>query len=254
MTWWSRTGKQERNLSTKKVLRPQHWSDTAINIACSRWFRGKLVHPNEKCQPIKCSSVSHLPSAILVWRQDISHRRIWTLDRLPRRHPTRSTCSVQYARLFERRMDGQPRTSACFLIPVEDNLWIAYKACPVEARVFQHGGGAGVYVGNVSHEGRALSKGGYASGLYHSMRVGTALSGAIKVAEIDALHGTLRWTSDIQIATVAKNTSIVFLFQHSILILSVRNKSSSRSERPRVPWTWCRNEQHRWLHASCTER
>lgn len=163
------------------VEAPEHWSDTAINIACSRWFRGKLGTPEREVSTHQM--FERVASAICNFGAETGHIAQEDLDAwidylVAIQQDQRAVFNTPV--YLNAGWTDNPRTSACFLIPVEDNYESLTQHTQVEARVFQHGGGAGVYVGNVSHEGRALSKGGYASGPLCFNEGWDRSSGAIK--------------------------------------------------------------------------
>jgi ribonucleotide reductase alpha subunit len=163
------------------VEAPETWSDTAVNIATSRWFRGKLGTPEREtsteqmfrrvAREITTAGVSlgHIKADE---RQGFEDYLV-----LLQQHQKGVFNTPVY---LNAGWTEDPRTSACFLLAVEDNYESLTHHTEVEARVFQHGGGAGVYVGNISHEGRALSKGGYASGPLYFNEGWDRSSGAIK--------------------------------------------------------------------------
>lgn len=163
------------------VEAPETWSDTAVNIATSRWFRGKLGTPEREtsteqmfrrvAQEITTAGVStgHIKADE---RQGFEAYMV-----LLQQHQKGVFNTPVY---LNAGWSKDPRTSACFLLAVEDNYESLTHHTEVEARVFQHGGGAGVYVGNISHEGRPLGKGGYASGPLYFNEGWDRSSGAIK--------------------------------------------------------------------------
>ena len=160
---------------------PEHWSDTAINILCSRWARGKLGTSERECSTHDV--FERIASSICNFGVETGHIdegnvENWIDYLVAIQQDQRAVFNTPV--YLNAGWTDNPRTSACFLIPVEDNYESLTTHTQVESRVFQHGGGAGVYVGNVSHEGRALSKGGYASGPLPFNEGWDRSSGAIK--------------------------------------------------------------------------
>lgn len=76
-----------------------------------------------------------------------------------------------------------PQSMACFILPLQDSLLDSEGIMDLwtrEARVFKHGGGAGVNVSNLRGEGESLSGGGKSSGLMSFLKIGDQAAGSIK--------------------------------------------------------------------------
>ena len=174
-----KTGKEVFN--QKEVSVPASWSRTAAQIAASRWFRGKLGTPERETSTFQM--FSRVANAICNFAAEkgyfpVDQKQEWIDYLIALQQDQRAVFNTPV--YLNAGWTENPRTSACFLLAVEDNYESLTNHTQVEAKVFQHGGGAGVYVGNISHEGRALSRGGYASGPLTFNEGWDRSSGAIK--------------------------------------------------------------------------
>ncbi len=174
-----KTGKEVFRQDAVKV--PEDWSDTAATIACSRWFRGKVGTPERETSTEQM--FRRVAEAICNFGADRGYfsqedNPAWIEYLVALQQDQRAVFNTPV--YLNAGWSQDPRTSACFLLAVEDNYESLTNHGKVESKVFQHGGGAGVYVGNISHEGRALSRGGYASGPLPFNEGWDRSSGAIK--------------------------------------------------------------------------
>lgn len=149
-----------------RVLVPKSWSDTAVKIAVSRWFRGKLG--TEEREDAIHQMFHRVASSLSQFGQENGY--FSNDEESEGAYQTLMQLQLDQKVVFNTPVylnagwNANPRCSACFLIHVEDNYESLTEHAVVEGRVFQHGGGAGLSLSHISHEGRLLGRGGEASG------------------------------------------------------------------------------------------
>lgn len=70
--------------------------------------------------------------------------------------------------------------SACFVLPIHDNMESIFKSLKDSGIIFKHGGGVGMNWSKVRPKGSSLSGGGQASGVVSFMRMFDAMTNAVK--------------------------------------------------------------------------
>ncbi len=70
--------------------------------------------------------------------------------------------------------------SACFVLPIHDNMESIFKTLKDSGIIFKHGGGVGMNWSEIRPKGSSLSGGGHASGVVSFMRMFDAMTNAVK--------------------------------------------------------------------------
>ena len=167
----------------KDVEAPEDWSQSAINVVASKYFRGHVGSDNRE------TSVKGMILRVSNWifQKSISDglfagsetSRMIFYDRL---------CEL----IVEQRMafnspvwfnvgaEDHPQTSACFINSVEDSLESIMTLAATEVRLFKGGSGSGVNLSKLRATCEELSGSGYSSGPVSFMRGLDAFAGTIK--------------------------------------------------------------------------
>ncbi|PIR89028.1 MAG: ribonucleoside-diphosphate reductase, adenosylcobalamin-dependent [Candidatus Harrisonbacteria bacterium CG10_big_fil_rev_8_21_14_0_10_40_38] len=162
---------------------PDFWSQNAVNITTSKYFRGKLGSP-ERETSLK-QMITRVAHTIRVWGEE----RFGYFD------------SAKQAELFELELSHMilhqqgsfnspvwfnvgvaetPQCSACFILSVEDNMPSILEWISNEGMIFKGGSGAGNNLSAIRSKQESLSKGGKASGPVSFMRGADSVAGMIK--------------------------------------------------------------------------
>jgi ribonucleoside-diphosphate reductase alpha chain len=205
-----RNSKGEVIFSQKNILAPRDWSQTAVEIAASRYFRrtGSQSRKTESSiqqltervsQSIARSSQRQgyfYPAQAKLFRQQIEaivysqkalfNSPVWFNCGLFETYKTRSEVPTfafdsktkkikKYANGLER-----PQVSACFIQSIEDDLESIFEFAKKEARIFKYGSGSGANFSPLRSRYEPLSSGGKSSGLIAFLEVLDRGAGAIK--------------------------------------------------------------------------
>ncbi len=188
MVQWERRSAVIRN-QTGEVIFEQHgieapafWSDMALNVVVSRYFRG---HPGK---PDRETSVRHLLSRVVdtiaawgaeqgyfaaeedekVFRDELMHLVL---------HQKASFNSPVW---FNVGVEPVPQCSACFIVSVEDTMESILHWYTQEGIIFKGGSGSGLNVSGLRSAREPLTGGGTASGPISFMKAADASAGVIK--------------------------------------------------------------------------
>lgn len=166
----------------KNVEVPKSWSQTALNIVASKYFRGKLDSP-ERETSVK-QIVLRVASTITEWgKQDKyfdsekdSQAFLYELIYL---------LTNQYAAFnspvwFNVGIEAKPQCSACFINSVEDTMDSLLELVKTEGSLFKKGSGTGTNLSTLRSSFEHLSKGGKSSGPVSFMKGFDAFAGVIK--------------------------------------------------------------------------
>ena len=168
--------------SQKGVEAPESWSDLAVNVVASKYFRG---HPGT---PEREGSVRDLigrvartlgdwgrSSGIFAQRADAdAFEAELTHLLLHQRYAFNSPV------WFNVGVQSPPQCSACFINSVEDSMDSILELAKTEARLFKGGSGTGTNLSVLRASRERLSGGGTASGPVSFMRGYDAFAGVIK--------------------------------------------------------------------------
>ncbi len=185
--WESRTAviRGDKGLEIFKqdhVEAPAFWSDMAVNVVASRYFRGTPGTPGRE------SSVKQLILRVVdtiqrwgveqgyfateedgnVFRDELAHLLV---------HQKASFNSPVW---FNVGVLERPQCSACFILSVEDTMESILEWYRQEGIIFKGGSGSGVNVSTLRSASEPLSGGGTASGPISFMKAADASAGVIK--------------------------------------------------------------------------
>ncbi len=160
---------------------PDFWSENAINITASKYFRGLLG--TETRETSARQMISRVTSTIRNWgtklgyftpaqaqifEDELNHLLIYQKG------------SFNSPVWFNVGVSPTPQCSACFILSVDDNLPSILEWINTEGMIFKGGSGSGVGLSNLRAKSEALSKGGKSSGPVSFMRGADAVAGMIR--------------------------------------------------------------------------
>ncbi|MBI5572862.1 MAG: vitamin B12-dependent ribonucleotide reductase [Desulfomonile tiedjei] len=185
---WSERSATIRD-ATGKVIFEQHnieapssWSDMALNVVASRYFRGKVGTPERE------NSVRHLicrvTDTILEWGKEQGYFAT-DEDAAVFRDELVYLIVHQIASFnspvwFNVGVEPNPQCSACFILSVDDSMGSILEWYRQEGMIFKGGSGAGINVSRLRSLRERLSGGGTASGPVSFMKAADSLAGVIK--------------------------------------------------------------------------
>lgn len=160
---------------------PNFWSDNAINIAGSKYFRGKIGTP-ERESSVK-QMIARVANAIHDWGIkfgyfDSKEEADIFGDELTHilLHQKAAFNSPVW---FNLGVENHPQCSACFILSVEDNLQSILEWIRNEGMIFKGGSGSGINLSKLRSSQEKLSKGGHSSGPVSFMRGADSVAGMI---------------------------------------------------------------------------
>ena len=203
----ARDGKPERVVFEQNACEfPVEWSDTAVRIVASKYFRYGMDDPRRE------TSLREVIDRVVdtiryhglkgghflddeeaeTFSQELRH--ILVTQKAAFNSPVWFNCGVDAAtREFDDDRildvddppieDGEPhvnQASACFILSVNDTMPSIQRWIASESEIFRGGSGAGVNLSRLRGDGEALSNGGQASGPVSFMRWADSGAGSIK--------------------------------------------------------------------------
>jgi ribonucleoside-diphosphate reductase alpha chain len=167
----------------KGVEAPAHWSQTAVNVVASKYFRGQQGTP-ERETSVK-QLVGRVVKTITLWGTSQGYFQS-DEDAAVFRDELTYAILAQYGTFnspvwFNVGVPGaKQQASACFVNSVEDSMDSIMDLARTEAMIFKSGSGSGVNLSRIRSKLEGLSGGGIASGPVSFMRGFDAFSGVIK--------------------------------------------------------------------------
>lgn len=171
----------ERIFEQHGIEAPTAWSDNAVNIVASKYFRGKPGSSDRECSIINL--ISRVVDTITDWGiQDgyfnsqsgnIFNQELSYLIRDQRatfNSPVWFNCGVE----------KEPQCSACFILSVDDNMESILDWYKKEGMIFKGGSGSGINLSQIRSSKDSISGGGKPSGPLSFMKAADVSSGAIK--------------------------------------------------------------------------
>jgi ribonucleoside-diphosphate reductase alpha chain len=160
----------------KDVEAPANWSDNAVNIVASKYFKAGET------------SVKQIVKRVVDWVCEHGiKQKYFTQENVSVFHDELTSILInQYASpnspvWFNFNVNGRSQTgSACFLLDVNDNMDSIRRWYSLESNIFQAGAGAGINVSKLRPANSPLSQGGTASGPVSFMKGADAQAGTIK--------------------------------------------------------------------------
>ena len=165
------------------VLAPSEWSPSAVNIAASKYFRGKLDTP-EREDSIR-QLIRRVVNTIVIWgREGQYFRSEGDLDAFKgdlKHLLVNQMAAFNSPVWFNIGAPGVPQqASACFINSVDDSMESIMDLAKTEAMLFKGGSGTGTNLSSLRSSHESLEGGGTASGPVSFMKGYDAFAGVIK--------------------------------------------------------------------------
>lgn len=165
-----------------EIEAPASWSQLAVNVVSSKYFRGHLGTPERE------TSVKHLVNrvaeTIYAWGKSDGYFDSDEDAETFRAELTYLLLHQMYAFnspvWFNVGVEAHPQCSACFINSVDDTMESILELAKTEARLFKGGSGAGSNLSSIRSSKEKLTGGGTASGPVSFMRGFDAFAGVIK--------------------------------------------------------------------------
>lgn len=161
---------------------PVFWSDMAVNVVVSRYFRGRLGSP-ERETSIR-GLILRVADTVAAWGREQGYfaseedaevfrdELVYLLV-----HQKASFNSPVW---FNVGIEAAPQCSACFILSVDDTMDSILQWYAQEGIIFKGGSGSGVNISSLRSRREPLSGGGTASGPLSFMKAADASAGVIK--------------------------------------------------------------------------
>ena len=174
--------KGEKIFEQKDVEVPESWSQMAVNVVVSKYFRGVLGTKDRETSVRQL--ISRVADTISAW--GFKDKYFTTAEQAEVfRDELSSILLKQYAAFnspvwFNVGIEKHPQCSACFILSVSDTLESLLELQKTEGMLFKYGSGAGTNMSKIRSSREGLSGGGIASGPVSFMRGFDAWAGTIK--------------------------------------------------------------------------
>jgi len=157
------------------VEAPAEWSDSAVNVVASRYFRIGDGRGETSVREL----IARVAGTLAGWVDEegvgpAGHRLALARLLLHQRGAFNSPV------WFNAGVDERPQCSACFILSVEDSLSSILDLARIEALIFKRGSGCGTNLSTLRSSREPLSGGGHASGPVSFMRGYDAFAGVVK--------------------------------------------------------------------------
>ncbi|MDQ7782460.1 MAG: vitamin B12-dependent ribonucleotide reductase [Desulfomonilaceae bacterium] len=188
MPAWERRSATIRNDEGKVVFEqsdvevPSFWSDTAVNVVVSRYFRGEPGTPQRETS-IR-DLVLRVAETVTGWGGEQGYFASEEDERVFRDELVHllihQKASFNSPVWFNVGIEPAPQCSACFILSVEDTMESILQWYSQEGIIFKGGSGSGVNLSKLRASNEPLRGGGTASGPISFMKAADASAGVIK--------------------------------------------------------------------------
>jgi ribonucleoside-diphosphate reductase alpha chain len=174
--------KGEKIFEQKDIEFPSSWSQMAINVVASKYFRG-IQGTHERESSLR-QLIRRVADTITGWgegqgyfhssddreafRDELSHLILYQMASF--NSPVWFNCGIE----------EKPQCSACFINSVNDSMASILELAQIEGMLFKHGSGTGTNLSALRSSKEHLSGGGTASGPVSFMKGYDAFAGVIK--------------------------------------------------------------------------
>jgi len=164
------------------VEAPESWSDMAVTVVASRYFRGRIGEMTRE-RSVR-GLLLRVVSTIVSWGQEQGYFATCEDAAIFRDELlvllVRQMCSFNSPVWFNVGVESRPQCSACFILGVDDTMESILHWYYQEGLIFKGGSGSGVNVSRLRSAREPLAGGGTASGPVSFMRAADASAGVIK--------------------------------------------------------------------------
>lgn len=161
---------------------PAFWSQTAIDIVASKYFRGKLGTPERETSARQM--VNRVADTISGWGfKDGYFATAGDYENF--KNDLRFLLINQYAAFnspvwFNVGVHERPQCSACFILAVDDSMQSILDWYRDEGWIFKYGSGSGTNLSKLRSSKEQLSRGGYSSGPVSFMKGADGVANSIR--------------------------------------------------------------------------
>ncbi len=161
---------------------PDFWSQTAIDIVASKYFRGKLGTPERETSVRQM--IGRVGDTISGWGFKDGYFKT-AQDYENFKYDLRYLLVNQYAAFnspvwFNVGVHERPQCSACFILAVEDTMQSILDWYKDEGWIFKYGSGSGTNLSKLRSSKEQLSRGGYSSGPVSFMKGADGVANSIR--------------------------------------------------------------------------
>ncbi len=160
---------------------PEFWSQNAVNITASKYFRGKRGTPARE-RSLK-QMIDRVAKTIRAWGETFGYFSNVNQAQIFEEELTyiilHQRASFNSPVWFNVGIEEKPQCSACFILSIEDTMSSILDWIKTEGMIFKGGSGAGVNLSPLRSHRESLSKGGHASGPVSFMRGADSVAGMI---------------------------------------------------------------------------
>jgi ribonucleoside-diphosphate reductase alpha chain len=175
-------GEGKKVFEQKDVVFPDFWSQNAVNITVSKYFRGKLGSPERETDARQM--ITRVTSVVRGWGEKFGYfadkKQAQAFEDELTHILVHQKGSFNSPVWFNVGTKEEPQCSACFILAVEDTMGSILDWIHNEGMIFKRGSGAGINLSNLRSKKEHLSLGGYASGPVSFMRGADSVAGMIK--------------------------------------------------------------------------
>ncbi|MFA6135995.1 MAG: vitamin B12-dependent ribonucleotide reductase [Candidatus Paceibacterota bacterium] len=179
---WVKRDAKVGNFEQKGVEFPEFWSENAVNITTSKYFRGKLGTPAREIS-LK-QMLERVVKVIRSWGDEYKYFSNSSQAQIFEDELTylllNQNGSFNSPVWFNVGVRENPQCSACFILSVEDDMSSILEWIKTEGMIFKGGSGSGINLSRLRSRREHLSGGGLASGPVSFMRGADSVAGMIK--------------------------------------------------------------------------
>ncbi len=166
----------------KDVEVPKAWSQLAVNVVVSKYFRGHVGTPERETSVRQL--IDRVVNTITAWAET---QRYFATDEDRGAFKAELTHLIVHQKMafnspvwFNVGIEAKPQCSACFINSVEDSMSSIMDLAKTEAMLFKYGSGAGSNLSPIRSSRERMTGGGTASGPVSFMKGYDAFAGVVK--------------------------------------------------------------------------
>lgn len=176
-------GSPKAKFEQRGVEFPSTWSQQAVNIVTSKYFRGRLNTPERE------TSLKEVISRVTGWlaaqgvKQGYFDQETALIFDYELRHIILNQMATFNSPVWfnvGRTGEQAPQCSACFILDVDDTLESILELGRLEGMIFKEGSGAGVSLGKIRSSYETIKSGGLAGGPVSFAKGLDSMAGVIK--------------------------------------------------------------------------
>src|SRR3990167_6710671 len=166
----------------KDIEVPSFWTQTAIDIVASKYFRGKLDSPQRETSVRQM--IDRVAKTIGEWgMKDGYFETIGDCDNFTKDLTwllVNQQAAFNSPVWFNVGVYERPQSSACFILSVEDNMQSILDWYKDEGWIFKYGSGSGINLSKLRSSKESLSRGGRSSGPISFMKGADGVANSIR--------------------------------------------------------------------------